>query len=465
MGEFGAGQIAGLIRERKVSCVEVIDLHLARIDAINPVVNAFCTVLHEQARTAARKADAVLESGQKTGPLHGVPVAIKDLTATAGILTTRGSRAFAQHVPTRDAIIVERLQAAGAIVIGKTNTPEFGHQCITDNELFGPTRNPWNLKCSAGGSSGGSAAAVASGMVPIAEGTDGAGSVRVPAAICGVVGFKPGFGRIPASIGPFSTHSPFFHHGTLARSVEDVALMFHAVAGLAPGDPFSVPYDGSASDVSPGEISRLKIGWSLDLGGFPLSIETRSAFHETLELLRNAGCVLTEVSPRLADGLLRHFRVLWCARFSATFANLTSTQSALIGAPVRALALEAEKYSAADIGRANIARELAWSEVENALACCDAMICPVTAIPAPAIDAPIPEQIDGHPIDPLLGWYLTWPFNLTGHPAISVPANRTAEGLPIGLQLIGRRMDEAGLLRMAAAFERICPWSRMTPTI
>lgn len=463
LGTLDARGIARLIRDGELSCLEVTDLHLARIDALNPTLNAFCTVLHDEARAAARAADATRASGRSPGPLHGLPVAIKDLTATAGIRTTRGSRAFADHVPGVDAVIVERLRAAGAILIGKTNTPEFGHQCVTDNLLFGATRNPWRTDRTAGGSSGGSATAVASGMVPLAEGSDGAGSIRVPAAMCGVVGFKPGFGQVPAAAGSFAAHSPFLHNGPIARSVEDAARMFRVMAGASDRDPFSLPIGGQVPAALKAPWRAPRIGWSSDLGHFAVDADMRRVFAAALDGFRALGWEVVEVCPRLPPDLERHFRVLWSVKQALAFEALSEAQQALVETSFRSLVDEAADYRAIDVARANLARDALWDAMLDVHRQCDVLACPVTSMASFSLTEGPPASIEGRAIDPLLGWLLTWPFNLSGHPVLSMPCGRSAEGMPVGMQLVGPRFGDQRLLALAQAFERVRPWPAMSP--
>lgn len=284
-----ATTLASLIRSRMLSSVEVTSAFLERIDSVDPKINAFCTVVHDLALDQARQADKELSSGAGLGSLHGLPIAFKDLTPTKGIRTTRGSRLFENAVPGEDAILVRRLKKAGAVLLGKTNTPEFGHKGETSNLVFGATRNPWNLDRTPGGSSGGSAAAVAARMVPFAEGSDGAGSIRIPASMCGVVGFKPTYGRVPDVAGPFSSHTPFFHNGPLANTVGDVALLYQAMAGADWSSPFSIPGQDDVSKSLELGVSGLRIGYSRDLGYFLGRRRRAVGMHEGSACFRRVG--------------------------------------------------------------------------------------------------------------------------------------------------------------------------------
>src|SRR5437762_11748257 len=259
-------ETSGLVRAKKLSPIEVTDAVLSRIDAINPVLNAFCVVAAEQVRAAAREAEIAVTKGEPLGPLHGVPVSIKDVLSTRGLTTTGGSRLFADRVPDEDAIAVARLRAAGAVVLGKTNTSEFGHKAVTENPLFGVTRNPWNPALTPGGSSGGAAAAVASGCGPLALGTDGGGSIRIPAAFCGVYGFKPSYGPVPGR-GGFPGFAHVSHVGPITRTVRDAALMLDVIAGGDDRDRASLPREpGSYLEACEGDVQGLHVAWTADLG-------------------------------------------------------------------------------------------------------------------------------------------------------------------------------------------------------
>ena len=303
LAALSACDLVKMTRTRQVSCVEVVEACLARADDINPTINAFCTITADRALDAARTADASVTTSAKMGPLYGIPVALKDLTPTAGVRTTFGSKLYAHNVPSQDALLVQRIVAAGGIILGKTNTPEFGHKGITDNLVFGPTRNPWNTELTAGGSSGGSAAAVVANIVPIAEGSDGAGSIRIPASLCGAFGFKPTYGRIPDVAGAFSSHSPFFHNGPITRTVSDAALFYEAVAGADISDPFSIPYDESAVATLNDGIKGLKIAYSEDLGYFEVCPQVRDAMRRAVDVFESS-----RVSGRTGKTALRPAR-------------------------------------------------------------------------------------------------------------------------------------------------------------
>ncbi|CAK7262410.1 MULTISPECIES: amidase [unclassified Shinella] len=453
--------LAGLIRERELSCLEVTSAFLKRIDDINPKINAFCTVLHEAALAAAAQADQAFRSGSPIGPLHGLPVALKDLTPTKGVRTTRGSRLFENAVPTEDVELVRRLKKAGAILIGKTNTPEFGHKGETDNLIFGPTRNPWRLDRTPGGSSGGSAAAVAAGLVPFAEGSDGAGSIRIPASMCGIFGFKPSYGRVPDVAGPFSSHTPFFHNGPLARSVGDAALLYQAMVGADSSDPFSVPADQDALISLDHGVAGLRVAFSMNLGYFEVSDEVKLACTRATEAFSALGCVVDEVEVGFDGDLEAAFFTLWCAKLATVYSGITDREFSMLEPVVQGLIERGRELSAVEFGRANLVREVVWGRLCSIFEKYDVLICPTTAVPAFSIENGPPGTINGASINRLLGWFLTYPFNFTGNPAASVPCGFSHDGLPIGMQIIGRRLDDGLVLRASRTFERLSPWPKL----
>lgn len=410
---WSAVELADKIRARELSCVEVADTFLRKIDACNPALNAFCTIAHDSALTAACEADRRLAAGDAVGPLHGLPIALKDLSSTRDIRTTRGSRLFAEHVPDTDAPLVERLRAAGAIVVGKTNTSEFGHKAIADNALFGMTRNPWCPDRIAGGSSGGSAAAVAAALVPFAEGSDGAGSIRIPASLCGVFGFKPTYGRVPDVAGGFSSHSPFFHNGSIARSVADGALLYSAMAGHYDHHPFSLPNETIDVDALAQSIAGMRIGYSADLGRFAVSAEVRHACEHAAREFERLGCVVEDADLVLPLDIEDAFYTLWRIKLAGNFGGLPPEQMALLDPAVQQLIEEGMALRVLDYAHANRVRETLWNTLAASFDRYDLLLCPTVSVSAfPVGEAP-PATIEGRLVDPLLGWFLTYPFNLT----------------------------------------------------
>jgi amidase len=459
-----ATDLARLIRRRAVSPLEVTRAVLERIARVNPAVNAYCTVAAEQALADARRATAALRRSARPGPLHGVPVSIKDLTPTRGIRTTWGSRIYADHVPDRDGLVVERLRAAGAVVIGKTNTPEFGAGANTVNAVFGATRNPWNLALTCGGSTGGGAAALALGLGPLALGSDLGGSLRLPAAFCGVVGFRTSPGLVPvhpADLG-WDTLSV---QGPMARTVADTALMLSVIAGGDSRAPLSYPVDVRPllAAVSRPRLKGVRVAVSEDLGVSPVDGEIRRVFREAVATLRHAGARVEEAHPDF-DGLLEMVLATrgasMVARHEPKFAKWRDVmQDNLVKNIEFGLRL-----SPVAIGRAERLRTALWQRVREFQDRYELIVTPTVAVPPFPVETSYPAEIDGKPMRSYIEWVLlTYAFTMVGVPAISVPCGFTRAGLPVGLQIAGRWRDEAGVLRAAAAFEQAAPWAHRRP--
>ncbi|HTH99884.1 MAG TPA: amidase [Acidisoma sp.] len=475
-----ATELAVRIRRRDVSPVEVVQAYLRRIGERNPVVNAYTLVLAEEALEAARAAERAVMAGGPLGPLHGVPIAIKDLDDVAGIPTSMGSRAVHGRVPSRSSAAVERLLAAGAIILGKTNTPEFGHKGITDNPRFGPTSTPWAIGYNAGGSSGGSAAAVADGLAALGQGTDGGGSVRIPASFSGTVGYKPSFGRIPSVTRPdaFLWGHPLVHIGPLARTVSDAALMTQVMAGPHARDPLSLPDDGidyvAGASRAAGPV---KIAYSPRLGSFPVDERVATLIAEAAAAIASHGMAVDEVEL----GLKPHhseLAALWVRTISVHYAAIAEHWKAdgldLLGdhadeltPDFRVMLESAGRVGAVEHALDDVLRTHVFDALEDVLDRYDVIISPTLAVP-PVLNATDgntrgPSEINGEAVDPLIGWCMTYPINFTGHPAISIPAGLTSDGLPVGLQIIGRRHADESVLAVAAAVERMRPWFSTYP--
>jgi amidase len=462
-----AVDLARLYRARRVSPLEVMHAALGRIDAVNPRVNAVVTLVREEALREARRATARLRRGRTLPPLFGVPVGIKDVTPTRGIRTTYGSTLFADHVPGEDALVVARLRAAGAIVIGKTNTPEFAFGPNTTNAVFGATRNPWNLALTAGGSSGGSAAALCTGMCPLAEGTDLGGSLRGPASYCGVIGFRttPGLiPRVPSTLA-WDTYSV---EGPMARTVADTALMLSVMAGLDDRSPLSCAVDRRAfvNAVKTPSVKGWRIAWTPDLGGLvTIDREVRAVFERAIGVFRRAGARMAEACPDMSDvpEVVRLTRgLLMVARHADKLPEHRAVlQAGLVENVEQGLAL-----SSRDVARGELLRTALWTRVQAFLAGRDLWITPTMATPPFPVEQPHVQEIDGRPVGKTMQRsYLTYAFSLLGLPAISIPCGFTAQGLPVGLQIVGKRRGEAAVLRAAAAFEAAQPWSAHLPPV
>jgi aspartyl-tRNA(Asn)/glutamyl-tRNA(Gln) amidotransferase subunit A len=462
---MSASVMAAAIRKRKVSPVEVMKAVLDRIERVNPGLNAFVTLAPEQAMKDARAAErATMKKGAALGPLHGVPFSTKDLVITKGIRTTFGTRIFADNVPAEDAPIVERMKAAGAVQLGKTNTPTFGWIGATHNLLFGATRNPWDLDRTPGGSSGGASAAVAAGLGPLAIGTDGGGSIRIPASCAGIFGHKPTYGLIP--VYPPSAAWSVSHVGPMTRTVADAALMMNACVGIDERDAFSLPaprVDYVKALVEP--VKGLRVAWSPDLGyARAVDEEVKSACATAARRFHEAGCRVDEVrldwpSPKAM------WETIFLGGLSARIASSLAERPAdvdpgLAGMIERALRWEPTRYVQAWFDR------LAWAEHPRRLfAKYDVLLTPTIACPPFKVDLDNAPEIAGVPLEPYDWIPFTYPFNMTGHPGASVPCGFTKDGLPIGLQIVGRRLADATVLRMAAAFEAMAPWAAKRPPI
>ena len=472
-----ATELASRIRRRDLSPVELVEAFLQRIEKRNAGINAYVTVLGDEAREAAREAERVVGSAEPPGPLHGVPVAIKDLfDYKAGVRNTFGSKPLASYVPRQTATYVERLEDAGAIVLGKTNTPEFGHKGATDNLLFGPTSTPFAPGKNAGGSSGGSAAVVADGLCAIAQGTDAGGSIRIPASFCGVYGFKASFGRVASATRPdaFLSHTPFSHSGPLSRTVEDAALMLGVMAGPHPRDPFSLPDTGIDYIVATRRpIEGMRVAYSPNFGIFPVEERVLAVVAEAVRAFDDAGARVEEVGVGLGYDN-RELSELWMremgVRSAEIVANLKDAGVAdLLGehrddlTPEFAGLLEkGHGMGAVEYRKDEVVRTEVFDAIQDIFEGYDLLVTPTLAVPPfdNATDGNTvgPSEVNGEEVDPLLGWCLTYPINFTGHPAASVPAGFTDDGLPVGLQIVGRRFADEAVLAASAAFERVRPW-------
>ncbi|MEV4572018.1 amidase [Nonomuraea jabiensis] len=437
-----ATELARLIRTRQVSAVEVVQAHLDRIEQVNPRVNAIVTLVAEQALDAAKAADA----REPAGPLHGLPVAHKDLVDTAGIRTTYGSPLFAGNVPAQDDLIVRRLRAAGAITVGKTNTPEFGTGSHTVNEVFGATRNPYDLSRSAGGSSGGAAAALATGMVPLADGSDMGGSLRNPASFCNVVGLRPTPGRVPD---PSDTNAWYTLsvQGPMARTVEDVTLMFGAIAGFDRRSPYSIK-EVFAPEPEEG-VRGLRVAWSPDLGGLPVDPATAEVTATAPPVFERLGAQVEQVELDLseAEDAFRTYRA-W--NYALSFGDLTG-----LGPNTAWNVEQGRKVTGADLARAEQRRSRLYQRMAAFFDTYDVLIAPVSQVPPFPVEQPHVTEINGEPMPDYLAWMRSayW-ISVLHAPAASVPAGFTADGLPVGVQIVGRPFEDARVLRVARAFEQ-----------
>jgi Asp-tRNA(Asn)/Glu-tRNA(Gln) amidotransferase A subunit family amidase len=458
-----AGRLAPLIASAQLSPVEVISNALERIAEVNPALNCFCFVWSDEALMAAHEAAEAVARGQPLGPLHGVPVALKDTTPTAGHRTTLGSYTHEHWVPDRDAYVARAIRRAGAIVVGKTTTPEFACSGITDSLLWGVTRNPWDRSRSPGGSSGGSAAAVASGCVPLAEGSDMGGSVRIPAAWCGVVGLKPGLGRIPMDTLPglFDTIS---HHGPLAGTVDDARLFLVATQGPDDSDILSTPVPLDLARPVPTSVDGLRLALSVDLGCWAVDPAIERAVRGAAKALEEAGAQVEEVDLRLTPRDEEVWYELWGVFMATYYGHLVRDYRDRMESAVLKLIERGNTLSAVQLKKLELERTDLWRRVAAVLDAHEALLCPTMAqgpTPAARADQPSgPPPDDGryHAVD------MTTPFNLVAPcPALSVPCGWDDQGLPVGVQVVGRRWREDTVLRIGRAVEAAQPPRRRPP--
>ena len=449
-----ARELSHRIRDKEVSALEVMEAHLAQIDRVNPKVNAIVTYLPERGLEGAKAADEALARGEKVGRLHGLPIAHKDLVPTAGIRTTYGSPIFKDNVPDVDALIVERLRGAGAIVIGKTNTPEFGAGSQTFNEVFGETLNPYDLTKTCGGSSGGAAVALACGMIPIADGSDLGGSLRNPAGFCNVVGFRTSQGRVPVwpSQMPWSSLSV---QGPMARIVEDVAWMLSAMAGPDPRTPTALSDSGEVF-AAPLErdFDRTRISWSPDFGGLPVDARVRAVMASQRTTFESLGCIVEDGQPDFADAD-EIFKTMRAWSFAASRGPLLEKHRDKMKDTVIWNTEAGLQLTGDDLGRAEIKRAELYHRVRKHMETYEFMVFPVSQMPPFPIEQRYVTEIEGVEMETYIDWMKScYYITVTGHPAISVPCGFTPEGLPVGIQIVGRHRDDFGVLQMAHAFEQ-----------
>ncbi|HET9080599.1 MAG TPA: amidase family protein [Trebonia sp.] len=447
-----AVELAGLLHSRQLSARELLDAFLNRIHRVNPQLNAIVTLAEERAVAEAAAADEAAARGGRLGVLHGLPVAVKDLADTAGIRTTYGSPLFADHVPDADAPHVALLKAAGAVIIGKTNTPEFGAGSQTFNAVFGVTRNPWDTRMTPGGSSGGAAAAVAAGLLPFADGSDLAASVRNPAAMCSLVGLRTTPGLIPSG-GDFFNPLPVL--GPIARSASDAALLLAGLRGHDPSLPLARPGADATAPGAVDDVAGLRVAWSADLGGLPVEPEVARVLARAREVLAAAGAVIVDAEPGLA-GADEVFGVLRAVMMAGRYGCLLQTardqlKDTLIWNIEQGLALTGPQVAAAQRQHSEI-----FSRTGAFLRGYDVLAAPTVQVAPFPVEQEWVTVINGVPQDTYIDWLRSCSrITVTGHPAVSVPAGFTAGGLPVGLQLAARYGTDDRLLSIAGAVARV----------
>jgi len=456
-----AAEIARRIAAREVSAVEYVEACLQRVDQLNPTLNAIVT-LNPRARDEAAALDRRLQSGESPGPLCGLTVGIKDITAVAGLRTTYGSPIYADHVPTEDALVVRRLRDAGAIILGKTNCPEFAAGANTFNEVFGRTRNPWDISKSAGGSTGGGAAALATGMIALAEGTDLGGSLRIPAAFCGVTGLRPSVGLVPTYPTDW-VWDTLQVTGPMARTAEDLALMLQAIAGPSEYSPFAQPIDGrDFVRAARGSRKNLRIAYCADIAGIGVDPDVERVCREAAFALEKNGATVEEIALDLsaARPAFLSVRGLWfCTqmyprldqqhRFGTNVAN--NVRSGLEASPK-------------DLAAAEHYRGQLWQQFRQFFATYDHLLTPCVAVPPFPVEQNYPDTIAGRPMKTYVDWIApTFVLSLTGLPVACVPAGLDSNGMPVGLQIAGRQMGEEAVLALATQLQNLRPIARDRP--
>ena len=460
-----AYELAEMIRSKKLSPVELTEVILKRIRELNPKLNAYLTVVEDGAMQAARDAERAVSAGDDLGPLHGIPVSLKDLVDTKGIRTTLGSVVFRNNIPQAEGPMVKRLKQAGAIIIGKTNTPEcgLGRGSQTENKLLGATRNPWNIDRAPGGSSGGAAAAVAAGISPLAQGSDGGGSTRIPASFCGVFGLKATNGRVPLDVHDWGV-SHVSCLGPITRNVRDAAMMLNVIAGPDKSDYTSIrtppPDYLKALDV---KMERLHIAWSLDLGyGVEVDPEVSSVFKHAVKVFESLGHRVEEAAPRISSPF-DTFDINAFTMYSIAYEFLLEEHPDEITDYLKACLEFARGTTGIEVAKS-------WIEVEKIRGALldffeeyDLLLTPTTAVPAVKIGQR--DKSLGKGIVDCAFWPFTSTFNLSRNPAASVPCGFSSDGLPIGLQIVGRLEDEVTVLCASAAFEQVCPWADKYPPV
>ena len=462
------------INSQELTSVEITETIIERIEKINPLINAYCTTTFDLARETAKRTDEAVKKGESLGLLQGIPISIKDLIETKGIRTTFGSKLLENNVPLNDEVLVRRLRDAGVVILGKTNTPAFGYKGETDNLIFGVTKNPWNLERTPGGSSGGAAGAVASGLGPIGIGSDGGGSIRIPSCFCGIYGLKSTFGRVPQNsmekAGYFGT---FVHDGPLVRYVKDAALVLDIIAGQDDSDRYSVPKPNYSYLERLNERPKnLKIGYSMDLG-FAEAVdgEVEKSVMNGMQKFEELGWSLekSKIKLRNPESL---FLTIWSSGLGYGLAPFLKQWQDKMEPDFVELINRGLSYTAKELIIAEVQREMIYANVCRAFRKIDILITPTLSCPAFELGKSIfideetlkTDVIIEGKIMTFTGWFpFTYPFNMSGHPAASIPCGWSSDGLPIGMQIVGKRFDELTVLQVSQAFEDIAPWQDKKP--
>ncbi|MCW2697784.1 MAG: amidase [Modestobacter sp.] len=467
-----ATEIARQIRDKEISPVEVTEAALERVARLDDQLHAFSELTADLARDQAKQVADAVSRGERLGALAGVPIAVKDLIATAGIPTRCGSPAYRDFVPDEDDVVVERVKAAGAVIVGKTNVPEFGYSGVGHNPIAETTRNPWDPAMTSGGSSAGSGAAVASGMTPLALGSDGGGSVRIPAAHCGIFGFKASMGRVPLYPGcrderypGISSWETLEHIGPMTRTVDDAALLMSVLAGPDPRDRHSIP----AGDVdwltaTQGDIRGLRVAYSADWGYLAVDPEVREIAGRAADVFaKELGCTLEHADPGWEDP----FEAFWSLVVNDTDLSGMRAMAEQYGSEMspHLVGLLAQPWTAQQLTDGAIERKRVVNRMWRFMSDYDLLLTPTLTVPPFPVGFQGPEIVEGRMVPPTAWLGFTFPINMTGQPAASVPAGFTASGLPVGLQIIGRHLADADVLRASACFEKAAPWADRWPSM
>ena len=461
-------ELRRLIQTRALSPLELAKVVLERIERLNPVINAFLTIPSDLALEQAKAAEARVMRGSPSGPLEGIPYSVKDLEPTAGVRTTYGSKWFEHNIPSEDGAVAGLLREAGGILLGKTNTPHFGYKDMCDNLLGPPCRNPWKPDRTSGASSGGAGAAVAAGLGPVAQGSDGAGSIRIPASLCGIFGLKPSFGRVP-----YHPNADYWaarsHIGPMTRTVRDAALLLNVMAGPDPRDPLSVrcpPEDYVAA--CDGSLEGLKVAWSADLGYAAVDPEVRSIAERAAGRFAELGCVIEAPAVSWPDPREFH-KIIYEVAMAARLVDRARARPDWIEPTLQRIILNAGTVSAIDHGKALLARSAFYGAVRQFFETYDLLLTPAMPVGAWSVEPGPdegPREIGGRPAPTMFDRLsFMYPFNLTGQPAATVPCGFTSDGLPVGLQIVGRPYADAAVLRAAAGFEALQPWAQHRPPL
>ena len=461
---MSACEMVEKIKTQELTSVEITETLIERIEKINPIINAYCTTTFDLAREMAKNADDAVKKGETIGKLNGIPTSIKDLNLTKGIRTTFGSKMYENFVPEEDGEVVKRLKNAGCVILGKTNTPEFGYIGRTSNFIFGATKNPWNLERTSGGSSGGAAAAEASGLSILAQGSDGGGSIRSPSAFNGLFGIKGSYGRVPSYPKSRLFGTSLSQIGPIVRNVKDAALMLDVMKGPHEGDKYSLPKDNiNYVDHVDEKPEKLKIGYSLDLGVMKaIDPDVEKAVINSVKKFESLDWEVDEIKVKRKN-IEMSFMTIWTSMIAYDLKpKLAEWREKMDPGLVKAIDAGAG-YNGQGVMKAMNVRRLYYDIFYRIFEEVDIIVTPTVACTAFELGKNNPDKIDGKSVSPASWTLPTFVFNMTGHPAASIPCGWSSEGLPIGMQIVGKRFDEMTVLQVSKAFEEIAPWQDKRP--